>query len=294
MKHFLLTLLVAVVSFGFSVPDVEAKRLGGGSSFGMKRQATPQSAPRQPAATQQTPGAGAANAAQPRRSWMGPIAGLAAGLGLAALFSHLGLGEEMASFMMILLLAGAAFLVFRMLMRRRAETQGGNRLQYAGGTGGGAATAPNRDAGFAQRTASAPARVDTTSASGLQSAVDSGFDRDGFARQAKLNFIRLQTANDQGNLADIREFTTPEVFAEIQLQLSERGGEIQRTDIVELNADVVDLAEEDGRYIVSVRFNGLLREEEGAAPTAFDEIWHLVKPVSGSGGWLVAGIQQVA
>ena len=119
MKNFFLTLLVAVMAFGLGIPDVEAKRLGGGSSFGMKRQATPQSAPRQPAATQQTPAAGAAAGAQPRRSWMGPIAGLAAGLGLAALFSHLGLGEEMASFMMILLLAGAAFLIFRMVMRRQ-------------------------------------------------------------------------------------------------------------------------------------------------------------------------------
>ncbi len=292
MKHFLLTLLVAVVSFGFSAPDVEAKRLGGGSSFGMKRQATPKAAPRQPAATQQTPAAGAANAAQPRRSWMGPIAGLAAGLGLAALFSHLGLGEEMASFMMILLLAGAAFLLFRMLMRRRTEAQGGSRLQYAGARGAHDSAMPSRDANFAPHAAGASAPAAAASG-GLQKAIEDGFDHDAFARQAKLNFIRLQAANDQGNLDDIREFTTPEVFAEIQLQLSERGGSVQRTDIVELNADVVDVAEENGRYIVSVRFNGLLREEEGAAPTAFDEIWHLTKSVSGSGGWLIAGIQQV-
>ena len=106
MKNLILTLIFAVLSLGFGVAEVEAKRLGGGSSFGMKRQATPQQAPRQPAAGQ-TPASGAA-AAAPKRSWMGPIAGLAAGLGLAALFSHLGLGEGMASFVMILLLAAAA------------------------------------------------------------------------------------------------------------------------------------------------------------------------------------------
>lgn len=289
MKNFFLTLLVAVMAFGLGIPDVEAKRLGGGSSFGMKRQATPQSAPRQPAATQQTPGAAAA--AQPRRSWMGPIAGLAAGLGLAALFSHLGLGEEMASFMMILLLAGAAFLIFRMVMRRRAEAQGGQRLQYAGAPAGGAS---RPDSGFTPRAADT-GRAPLASApiaGGMQKAVAEGFDSEGFARQAKLNFIRLQAANDAGNLDDIREFTTPEVFAEIQLQLSERGAATQRTDVVELNAEVVDVAEEGNRYIVSVRFNGLLREEEGAAPAPFDEIWHLTKPVSGAGGWLIAGIQQ--
>src|SRR5690606_11587336 len=139
MKSFLLSLIVAVMSFGFVASEAEAKRLGGGSSFGMKRQATPPAQPRQPAATQQTPAAGAATAAaQPKRSWMGPIAGLAAGLGLAALFSHLGLGEGFANFFMILLLAAAAFFVFRLLFRRgtNAASQPSRGLQYAGAPAG--------------------------------------------------------------------------------------------------------------------------------------------------------------
>lgn len=288
MKNFFLTLIVAVLSFGFGVPEAEAKRLGGGSSFGMQRQATPQQAPRQPAANQ-TPASAATPAAAPKRSWMGPVAGLAAGLGLAALFSHLGLGEEMASFMMILLLAVAAFFIFRLLFRRGGSTRQSQNLQYAGaGAAAGGATP--------LRPAPVPAPMSGTSAaaSGLDKAIAEGFDVQGFARQAKLNFIRLQAANDAGNLEDLREFTTPEVFAEIRMQLSERGTVEQRTDVVELNADVVDVEEDNGRYVVSVRFNGLLREDEGAAPAPFDEIWHLTKPVSGSGGWLIAGIQQIS
>jgi predicted lipid-binding transport protein (Tim44 family) len=123
--------------------------------------------------------------------------------------------------------------------------------------------------------------------------VPAGFDAEGFARQAKLNFICLQAANDSGNLDDLREFTTPEVFAELKMQLAERGNAEQRTDVVELNAEVVEVAEEAGRYVVSVRFNGLLREEAGGPPSHFDEIWHLTKPVAGGSGWVVAGIQQV-
>ena len=118
------------------------------------------------------------------------------------------------------------------------------------------------------------------------------FDAEGFARQAKLNFIRLQTANDSANLEDLREFTTPEVYAEISMQIAERGDAPQRTDVVELNAEVIEVVEESDRYIVSVRFTGLLREDEAAAPAALDEVWHLVKPVSGDAGWRVAGIQQ--
>jgi predicted lipid-binding transport protein (Tim44 family) len=290
MKHFLFTLIVAVMSFGFAATEAEAKRLGSGSSFGMQRQATPPTQQRQPtAAPQQAPAAGAATAAaQPKRSWMGPIAGLAAGLGLAALFSHLGLGEGFANFMMILLLAAAAFFVFRLIFRRgaNAAAQGKGGLQYAGAPAG---AAP------ATRFETSPAALGGGTAavqSGLEKALASGFDAEGFARQAKLNFIRLQAANDTANLDDLREFTTPEVFAELCMQLNERRGATQRTDVVELDAQVIDVVEEEGRYIVSVRFSGLLREETDAAPEAFTEIWHLSKPLAGSGGWLVAGIQQ--
>ncbi len=110
--------------------DADARRLGGGKSTGMQR-ATPDRAPQ---GTPATPAAAPNNAAAPaaaaapnaaaaaqgaaRRSWMGPIAGLAAGLGLAALFSHLGMGEELANFMMLALLAVAAIFVVRWLMRR--------------------------------------------------------------------------------------------------------------------------------------------------------------------------------
>ncbi|PTD95799.1 Tim44 domain-containing protein [Pseudothauera lacus] len=285
MKHLLLTLMLAVLSFGVHVPEAEAKRLGGGSSFGMQRQATPPAAPRQPAAAPQRPAQAQPAAAQSGRSWMGPVAGLAAGLGLAALFSHLGLGEEFGSLLLMVLMAAAAFFLFRMFFRRPAQ-QGA--MQYAGAghsnAGETAAPTPFQAAVGGGSAEAAPAA----------GAIPADFDAEGFARQAKVQFIRLQSANDAGNLDDIREFTSPEVFAEICMQLNERGGAEQRTDVVELDAQVVEVAEENGRYIVSVRFSGLLREEADAAPASFDEIWHMAKPIDGSRGWVIAGIQQVS
>ena len=105
--------------------------------------------------------------------------------------------------------------------------------------------------------------------------------------------MRLQAANDQKNIEDIRNFTTPEMFAEIKLEIQERGDAPQQTDVVTLNAELLDVAEENKLYVASVRFHGAIRETEGAAPEAFDEVWHLAKPVDGSRGWAVAGIQQV-
>ena len=119
------------------------------------------------------------------------------------------------------------------------------------------------------------------------------FDAAGFVRNAKLSFIRLQAANDHRNLGDIREFTTPEMFAEIRMNIAERGEAEQETDVVTLNAEVVEVTEETNRYVVSVRFNGLIREDKDATAEPIDEIWHMVKPRDGSSGWVLAGIQQM-
>ena len=295
MKRILLTVFALVLSMGLTMPDAEAKRLGSGKSFGTQRNATTQAPTAPTARTADAPAAGAmAGQAAKKNSWLGPVAGLAAGLGLAALASSLGLGEEFANVLMIALLVMAAFVVFRLLTRKRAAAQG---MQYAGmGAGGGsipmsaprAAAATPISGGSAQPASAQPASAQPASA------LPAGFDADGFVRQAKVNFVRLQAANDEGNLDDLREFVTPEMFAELQLQLQERGDVAQRTEVVDLHAEIVECTEEAQRYLVSVRFHGLIREERDAVPVAFDERWHLTKPVAGTRGWAVAGIQQTA
>lgn len=283
MKKAILALLAVVFSLGLGIADVEAKRLGGGSSLGMQRQISPQQAPRQSATPTPQTAQPATATTQPRRSWMGPLAGLAAGLGLAALFSHLGLSEEFGSLLMIGLLVFAGIALFRMLTRRPADSRAGPGMQYAGAVHG-SGTAP----------AYAAEMLPGGGSDAGTRAFPHDFDAEAFARQAKVNFIRLQAAHDAGNVDDIREFTTPEMYAEIRLQMADRGMSEQRTDIVELDAQVLEVVEEAQRYVVSVRFSGLLREDPGAAPASFDEVWHLTKPVSGAGGWVIAGIQQVA
>jgi predicted lipid-binding transport protein (Tim44 family) len=118
-----------------------------------------------------------------------------------------------------------------------------------------------------------------------------GFDAQEFVRHAKLNFVRLQSVHDERDLATLKEFVTPELYREIEADMRNSGG-TQKTEVVTLNAEVLDVATEGELYVVSVRFSGLIREEEAAPPQAFNEIWHLEKSVRGRSGWLVAGIQQ--
>lgn len=289
MKSFALMAAALVLGFTLTTGDAEAaRRLGGGTSSGMQRQAVTPNKATNAAPTQQqaaAPAPSAAPQAQPKRSWMGPLAGLAAGIGLAALASHFGFGEGLANIMMIGLLIMGAVMLFGFLMRKKATAaQGG--IQYAPAGANYGANAP-REPDFI------PAGGSAAPVAGNSGNIPADFDVDGFVRNAKVNFIRLQAANDAGNLDDIREFTSPEMFAEIKLGMGERGGEKQETDVVQLNAEVLDVAEEANRYIVSVRFHGLIREDKAAPAETFDEIWHMTKPRNGSTGWVLAGIQQV-
>jgi predicted lipid-binding transport protein (Tim44 family) len=297
LTRLLLSFFLALLGLTFLPGEVEARRLGGGTTSGIKRQTPAPAQPAQPAPAQQAaaPGntaAAAPAAVPPKRSWMGPIAGIAAGLGLAALMSHLGMGAEFANVLTLVLIAAVAFFVLRFVLRRfaagtarRPAASPMQGLQLAG-AGAPATGSPAFGSGGGPAFAAA---AQTPAAAG---ALPAGFDAPAFERIAKLIFIRMQAANDAGNLDDLRQFATPEMFASFRLELQERQGATQQTDVMQLDAQVLDVAQEAERQIVSVRFHGLIRETPDEPAVPFDEVWHLVKPLDGSREWAIAGIAQ--
>jgi predicted lipid-binding transport protein (Tim44 family) len=302
MKSLMLALSMAVLAAGLAPTDADAKRIGGGSSAGMQRsvpaRTPPAAAPAQPAqATPTAPATAGAQpaAAAPKRSWMGPIAGLAAGLGIAALMSHLGMGAEFGNLIMMVLLAVVAFVAIRFVMSRFARGTAGsaapslatpNGMQFRDVT---PLTPVSSSSGGA-----APALAAAVPAAGTTTLLPADFDAAAFERIAKMIFIRMQAANDSADLNDLRAFTTPEMFAAIKLDLQDRSGKAQQTDVVRIDAEVLDVVSEAQRRIVSVRFHGLIREEKDGVAEPFDEIWHLVRPTDGSHEWAIAGNQQAA
>jgi predicted lipid-binding transport protein (Tim44 family) len=266
MYKWLLGLCIALLCGALAATDAEAKRLGGSRSVGTQRNVTPPpvSAPAKPALQP---------AAQPAGNrWMPILGGLALGGLLGYLFSGSGLG---AALLLALLAVGVVF-AWRALARRRALAPS-QAMQYAAGLG--------------TQTVAASAQPASVVAGG--GAVPAGFDAAGFLRAAKLNFVKLQVANDVGELEEIREFTTREMFDELRRDVLTRGSEAQQTDVVALDADLLEVATENNRHWASVRFSGMVRETPGTAPVGFEEVWNLVKPTDGSSGWLLAGIQQM-
>lgn len=286
--------IALLLAFGIASLDADAqRRFGGGGSFGKQRaipaqrQATPPApaAPKQatPAKPAAAPAAAGAAAAKPgfMSRWGGLLAGLGIGVLLASLFGAQ-LGPIIGLLLAVMLAAAVAYLLFRLFAGKRPPAT--RNPQFAGiGSGLPEAQRSNFQGNAAGSSAAAPA----------VSNLPADFEVQPFLRVAKSSFIRLQAANDAGDLADIRDYTTPEVFAEVSLQVQERGGAAQKTEVVSLEAQLLEVVQEDGFDIASVRFYGLIRENAASNPEPFDEVWHVRRKAGDrKDPWLIAGIQQ--
>jgi predicted lipid-binding transport protein (Tim44 family) len=294
-KSISIAIIAAALALG-GAASVEAKKFGGGKSVGAQRSAPSASPAASPTAgapaAAATAAPAAAAAAAPKTGmakWAGPLAGIAAGLGLGYLFSQLGGGA--ASMLMMVLLAGLVigglFLAFRMFMRK----QNPSMATPSGSANPSPFGAPQQRAeptAFSGTGAMGGAAAPVMPAAAF--GIPADFDKAGFEANAKSQFIALQAANDKGDLDAVRNFATDEFYNEIAKDVI--NGNKDATVVEALNAELVGIETERGQYWASVRFTGNMKEDGMVMASPFTEMWNLVKPVDGSKGWLLAGIQQ--
>lgn len=279
MNRILLSFATLLVGATLVATDAEAARFGGGRSSGMQRNYTapPASAPARQAVQPAQAQPPAAAPASGLSRWMPMLGGLALGGLIGSMFGG-GLGGGLGGVLVIALIAFGAFLLVRILKRPRVPIA--RPMQFAD-IGSETTRIPVQDVG-AGTPSSVPAAGN----------FPAGFDVEGFLRAARMNFVRLQVANDSGDVQAIREVVTPGMFDELSKDIRARGAQPQTTDIVSVDADLLEVAPAGTTYYASVRFSGMVREEPGTPPKSFNEVWNLAKPADGSTGWLLAGIQQ--
>ena len=321
MKSLAVSVVIALTSAIFLMADADARPLGGKKSIGMKRDsaqqntATPPSqnavAPAKPAAAGATPATPAAAPAGMSR-WLGPLAGLAAGGLLASLFMGGGFGGiKMFDILLFAGLAFGAYMIWRAMARRKnaIANAGSSTMHYApansAGNSGGAYSPPPSSTSPASSGMLATPEIGSRLAEGKASSamieaatvtprIPADFEIEPFLRQGRVAFTRLQAANDARDLNDIRDFTTPEMYAELAMQIQERGDVAQRTEIVTMDAKLLEVVTEGRRMIASVRFTGQFRDGAEAPVESLDEVWHVTKQLDDpQSTWLLAGIQQV-
>jgi len=320
MKIWTVLLVMALSLSGINAEA--AKRLGGGKSVGKQssnvtqREAAPATpgAPSQNMANAAPKPAPAAAPAAAKRPWGAMLGGLAAGLGLAWLASSLGMGEGMGQVLMYALLAMVVVMGIGWFMRRRAASAAPQSAPFAFQ---GAGNVPVVDAkpyrpenvgndasarpwertsmAFQAPVAGSGSMIGSALTGSQNWGVPAGFDTEGFLSAAKANFITLQVAWDKSDIPALRAMMTDTMLGEIQAQLAEReshpAGSPNRTDVVMLEARLLGIEETPAEYMASVEFSGMIREEPSAGPSPFREVWNMTKPVDGSRGWLVAGVQ---
>ena len=311
MKNGLLVFASLVLGAILIMPQpAEAKRFGGGGSFG-KQHSMPSQQRQQPAQQQQQQQAApnrqqAANSGASR--WLGPLAGLAAG-GLLA-WMLFGDGFDGLQFMDILLFGAIAFGLFMLFRALRARQSG----QYADAAGTSSHNTSSQDRGPATtqyREAPAANPVNQTQqydpnysgsmiGSGLginalhHVATPSWFNPDAFVEGAKQHFISVQKAWDQGDASEIESYCTPELFAEIQSMMTEIIPGENYTEVDTLHSELMDQSIDGDYFVVSIRFSGYIKESRDDDAHAFNEIWHIRRLQAGEGNWQIAGIQQQA
>ena len=323
MKKLLAVFAVALMIVT-TLPEADAAmRFGGGSSFGRSAPTLTRKAPaaapqqnfgrQQQAAPKTAKPAAATPATKPASPWRGMLMGAAAALGIAGLLSALGLGEGAAQFVMMLLLAVAIFFVVRLL----ASVFLAKKMQGVAGGQGAAQEkmqdlfsrmneqrssaetyrqpAPSAASAVADMPAVSGSVMDTFATTAAvangELEIPEGFDKAGFERVAKENFIKLQKAWDTGNVVEISDFTTNDLFIAVTHQLRERGNVKQTSEVVDLTAKFLGLTTEGDEYVAVVEFTGAMKYS-GEFETVHER-WVLTRPTSEKEGWLLAGIEQV-
>lgn len=265
MRYFLCCFMLGLLSFGLMVNEASAKRFGGGRSFGVQRS---QSSLFSSNKSQNTSFMGQKSN---KSRWGGLLGGMLIGGLLASLFMGNGLFNGLMTW---LILGSILFFVISFIKRKMHPGWQSSQSHPWGQNTFNNHSKPQASNNY-HFVNSSQQPADLISES--------------FLRNAKVTFIRLQTAYDQKNYQDIKIFTTPEVYAEIKMQLDEREDEINKTEVIQLNAELLDMSKQTLSTIASVRFTGSIKENDEAA-IPLDEIWHFYQ-FTNSKDWVVGGIQ---
>ncbi|WP_207061992.1 Tim44 domain-containing protein [Motiliproteus sp. SC1-56] len=279
MTRILLTFCCALLlGTGLTTDVAEAKRFGGGSSFG-KAFSTPKkvSPTPQPSATRSSSTDKAATTTR-KPGMGGMLGGLLAGGLLGALF--FGGAFEGIQLMDVLILGVLGFVLFK-LFTRGAVAQ--RPPAYAGAADGPVATGHGFD----------PTPLMSSGVGVAEPALPEWFQKEAFLEGARSHFAELQTAWSENDLETIRGYCSAELFGHLEQERARLGAGVLDNDLVSVMAEILGYSEVEQTAQLSVNFYGWMREGAGAQTTEFNEIWHLTRDLSKEGAdWFIVGIEQ--
>jgi predicted lipid-binding transport protein (Tim44 family) len=288
MQRFLSIALAMCLGMTMAL-DAHAKRFGGGKSFGnapshQQRQATPPANQNQ--ANAQQPGRQTAAASGASR-WMGPLAGLAAGGLLAAMF--MGGGFEGIQFLDILIFALIGFLIFRFLAARRRQQA--HQQPAPVGHAPFQREAQNDQPQAANRNIFGGALAPSAAAAPVIKA-PAWFNEERFMAAAREHFLSLQQHWDSNEMDKISEFVTPKMLDFLKRERAELGEGYQSTYIDDLVVQLDGVDDDAEKTTATLTFAGTSKTSRFDQGEIFSESWRMERAQGDNQPWLVAGIRQ--
>lgn len=183
----------------------------------------------------------------------------------------------------LLLIGGGLFLLYRFIRSRRMAT--------ASPTATGAMSFDQSPSHGWGQPGYDPSSVAATPVE-EQPALPPGFDAQEFLKGAKAIYIRMQSSWDKRDLEDIRQFVSPEVWAEIEHQAQE-DPQPGKTELLLINPRILEARETDSQTVVSVFYDVMMRENQAETAKQVREVWHFSRDKSPEAFWVLEGIQQV-
>ncbi|MDW6003558.1 Tim44 domain-containing protein [Vibrio mangrovi] len=286
MKRFLSLITLLLVSVAV-VPVADAKKFGGGRSFGSTFKTAP--APKQQYSNTNTLNGKAAQTQNTGRRGLlgGLMGGLLAGGLLAAFF---GGAFEGIQFMDILIIGLVAYFIIRMLRGVLAAKQGSmNQQQPAFGS---TTHRQSHVHNFEQpENPVGGSGFGTGAASDVPHRYPPEFDRTAFIDGAREHYRILQGAWNHNELETIREYVSASLFEDLKAEREKLTGE-QHTDVMYVDAEFVRADYDANRAQLSLQFSGRYRDPVEGIEEEITDIWHLERDLTVPGApWLIVGIQ---
>ncbi|HBH7856534.1 TPA: Tim44 domain-containing protein [Vibrio parahaemolyticus] len=283
--------IVALLMFTVAVtPIAEAKKFGGGKSFGKSYKTAP--APKQQQQNTNTIGKEQTTKSSSKKGLMGGLLGglLAGGL-LAAFF---GGAFEGIQFMDILIIGLIAFIIFKLMRGMLGAKQGSMNQQRQQPAFGGNASKfeqPNMQNFEQQPNTNASGFTGFGAQTDVPHNYPPGFDQAAFINGSREHYRILQGAWNHNQLDTIEEYVSPSLFEDLKAERAKLEGE-QHTDVMYVDAEIVRAEYDANKAQLSLQFSGRYRDAAEGVEEDIEDIWDLERDLTvPNAPWLIVGIQ---
>ena len=292
-------------------PYADARKFGGGKSFGKTYQTAP--AHKRTAAPTNNNTANKQQSSSISPSTKGMFGGLLGGLLAGGLFASLFSGGGFSGFQLMdfIILAGLAFILFKVFKAmNRSKAMAANHRQAnlsnpfqhdspannspfsafqsqqdSDGHHGSFSEQPyqNAQSSYSQHNDFNPDNVPMN--------LPSGFNLNAFLNGARDHYRQLQQAWNMNDLAGMQSYLAPELFQQLKAERATLHGD-QHTEVMFVDAELARADYSSRVAELSIRFSGKYRDTAEGIEEPITDIWHLQRDLTQPNApWLIVGIE---